>query len=64
MKKWMVFIFVLTSFLLLTGCWNKTELDEDGFVMAIALDQGKGGRLELTTQMYRPNAGKGGMGER
>ncbi|WP_341281844.1 Ger(x)C family spore germination protein [Paenibacillus sp. FSL H8-0537] len=62
MKKWMVFIFVLTSFLLLTGCWNKTELDEDGFVMAIALDQGKGGRLELTTQMYRPNAGKGGDG--
>lgn len=50
--------------LLLSGCWNKEELDESGFVMAIAIDAGKDGRLDLTTQMYRPTIGrKGGTGE-
>jgi germination protein, Ger(x)C family len=50
--------------LLLSGCWNKEELDESGFVMAVAIDAGKDGRLDLTTQMYRPTIGrKGGTGE-
>ena len=38
---------------LLTGCWNKIELDELGFVMGVALDKGKNGVIELTTQVYR-----------
>lgn len=62
MKKWLVFLFLSAILLVLPGCWNKEELDESGFVMAVAIDQGKGGELELTTQMYRPTAGEKGGG--
>lgn len=58
----MILIFLSAALLILPGCWNKGELDEFGFVMAIAVDQGKGGELELTTQMYRPTAGEKGGG--
>jgi len=54
MKKGMVIILLSAVLLILPGCWNKEELDESGFAMAIALDQGKGGVLDLTTQIYRP----------
>ncbi|RCW42276.1 Ger(x)C family spore germination protein [Paenibacillus prosopidis] len=62
MKKCMILIFLSAILLMLPGCWNKEELDESGFVMALAIDQGKGGELELTTQMYRPTAGEKGGG--
>lgn len=58
----MILIFLSAILLMLPGCWNKEELDESGFVMALAIDQGKGGELELTTQMYRPTAGEKGGG--
>lgn len=54
---------ILSAFLLiLPGCWNKRELDQSGFAMAIAIDQGKHKQLEITTQMYRPVAGQKGGG--
>ncbi len=59
MKKGMVIILLSAVLLILPGCWNKEELDESGFAMAIALDQGKGGTLDLTTQIYRPSNTKG-----
>lgn len=42
MKKGMVILLLSAVLLILPGCWNKEELDESGFAMAIALDQGKG----------------------
>jgi spore germination protein KC len=62
MKKWLVVIFLSATLLILPGCWNKRELDESGFVMAIAVDQGKGRELEFTSQMYRPITGQQGGG--
>lgn len=65
MKKGMVCILLSAILFILPGCWNKEELDESGFVMAIALDKGKGNVIELTTQMYRPTSTKsisGGSG--
>ncbi|MGM0884087.1 MAG: Ger(x)C family spore germination protein [Bacillota bacterium] len=62
MKKCMILIFLSAALLIIPGCWNKEELDESGFVMALAIDQGKGGELEITTQMYRPTAGQKGGG--
>ncbi|KQO17192.1 Ger(x)C family spore germination protein [Paenibacillus sp. Leaf72] len=42
------------SFMLLTGCWSKYELTERGFVMGVALDETKDGKIEMLTQIYRP----------
>ncbi len=44
----------LLSLLLLTGCWDQVELTERGFVMAVAIDLNKEGKVELTTQIYKP----------
>lgn len=38
----------------LTGCWSKYELTERGFVMGVALDETKDGKIEMLTQIYRP----------
>ncbi|WP_337100413.1 Ger(x)C family spore germination protein [Paenibacillus sp. YIM B09110] len=61
-KKSFVFTILCAYLIILPGCWNKRELDQSGFVMAIAIDQGKNKQLKLTTQMYRPVAGKKGGG--
>lgn len=53
MKKYAMLI-CLCPILFLTGCWSSMELTERAFVTAIALDEGKEGKIKLTTQIYRP----------
>lgn len=58
MKKGLISLTLsLFSFFLLTGCWDKFELTEWGFVQGIAIDQTKDGKFELTTQFYKPKGG-------
>ncbi len=40
--------------LLATGCWDKAELTEYGFVQAVALDAAPEGKLAMATHFYRP----------
>ncbi|XEC92693.1 Ger(x)C family spore germination protein [Paenibacillus tarimensis] len=67
MKKTLFLVSILLSLFFLPGCWNKTELDEWGFAMAAALDQGENGNIDFSFQMYRPKGaktgGNGGGGE-
>lgn len=47
---------------LLTGCWNKTELSDLAFVMAIGLDKAKDGKgYEVTYQVVIPGNVTSGM---
>jgi spore germination protein KC len=48
--------------LLLSGCWDKAELTEFGYVQAVAIDQAENGKIELTPLFYDPVGGgdKGG----
>ncbi|MDQ0876941.1 spore germination protein KC [Paenibacillus sp. V4I3] len=52
----------LSALFVLTGCWDRAELPEKGFVMGIALDQASGGKISLTTQVFRPTQGVGSIG--
>lgn len=54
MKKGILCLALLLSLFMVSGCWSKFELTERGFVMGVALDQGEDGKIELTTQIYRP----------
>ncbi|RAP77285.1 Ger(x)C family spore germination protein [Paenibacillus montanisoli] len=65
MKKLIQFGLLGVLLLTLPGCWNKRELPELGLVMAVALDQGKKGQIEMTTQVFRPSASgsEGGGGD-
>lgn len=62
MKKLTIILFLTAIFLILPGCWSKNELTQRGFVMGVALDQGKNGKIDLLTQIYRPIAGEGATG--
>ncbi|MCU6708762.1 Ger(x)C family spore germination protein [Paenibacillus sp. J5C_2022] len=44
--------FLLLGFL--TGCWDNKELDEYGYVQAVAIDSAEAGRISLTTHFYNP----------
>ncbi|QAS53117.1 Ger(x)C family spore germination protein [Halobacillus litoralis] len=48
-------IIIVTSLLLLTGCWNSKELDELGLVVALGVDKSEDGKYELTTQVINPS---------
>ncbi|KRF28116.1 Ger(x)C family spore germination protein [Paenibacillus sp. Soil787] len=52
----------LSALFVLTGCWDRAELPEKGFVMGIAIDQAKGGKISLTTQVFKPTQGVGSIG--
>lgn len=45
------------SLLLITGCWNRSELDQYSFVQAVALDVDEQENILLTTHVYKPNGG-------
>ncbi len=51
-------ILSLPLFLLgLTGCWDRAELPEKGFVMGVAIDQTEEGKIALNTQIFKPSQG-------
>ncbi|MGG1555230.1 Ger(x)C family spore germination protein [Paenibacillus ferrarius] len=58
-----VYRFVLSAgmLILLTGCWDRSELPSKGFVMGVALDRTDDGQFEMTTQVFKPSQGLVGM---
>jgi spore germination protein KC len=49
MKKIYFFIFFLP--VLLTGCWDRKELEESAYVSVIGIDKGKNGMVKVTYQL-------------
>ncbi|MBW7473937.1 Ger(x)C family spore germination protein [Paenibacillus oenotherae] len=50
--RWTMLILI-PAMLLLSGCWDKSELVEFGYVQAVAIDLSPQGKFELTTQFYK-----------
>jgi hypothetical protein len=47
--------------LIFTGCWDKTEIEDEGYVSAIGIDKGSGRNLRITFQITNPKVvGAGG----
>lgn len=62
-KKVICFIIVLTLLCgLMTSCFDKREVDELGYVIAMGLDKGKNNYLKMTFQIAKPEAEGGGGG--
>lgn len=47
---------IIICSVLLTGCWDRRELNEIGIVVAIALDKDEAGNIIMTSQVVRPGA--------
>ncbi|WP_135551325.1 Ger(x)C family spore germination protein [Paenibacillus cymbidii] len=45
---------VALVFTLLAGCWDNSELDEYGYVQAVAIDRRTDGLIQVTTHFYNP----------
>jgi Ger(x)C family germination protein len=56
MKKCLILIYILVP-LFLSGCWDKVELEELGYVAAIGVDKGEKGKLSVTFQIQNPQVG-------
>ncbi len=51
------FLITILCILLLTGCWDRRELNELGIVMAVGIDKdGSEGNITVTCQIVRPGA--------
>ncbi|MCC3374411.1 Ger(x)C family spore germination protein [Cohnella sp. REN36] len=47
----------------LTGCWDRTEVNDLALITGAAIDCNGNGRLELTVQIFIPRASGGGGGD-
>lgn len=47
---------IIICSVLITGCWDRRELNEIGIVVAIALDKDESGNIVMTSQVVRPGA--------
>lgn len=58
--------FILAAVLLFvnTGCWDRVEIEERGFVVGTALDSAEQGQVKLTFQIAVPTQMKGGSGQK
>ncbi|WP_078429064.1 Ger(x)C family spore germination protein [Alkalihalobacterium alkalinitrilicum] len=65
MAKWVVFFFIVLSCITLMGCWDRHDLEELAYVIAIGIDQSEGYGMSITYQIANPEAGepKGGTDE-
>lgn len=59
-KTFTVLLFVLASFLL-TGCWDRREVNDTALVLGAAVDKSKGKNIKLTIQVLIPRAVGGGQ---
>ncbi|MBP1991116.1 Ger(x)C family spore germination protein [Paenibacillus eucommiae] len=62
MRLFMAAIVIAITAFTLTGCWNRVELTDWGFVQAAAIDQTDDGKISLTTHIYKPNGDSSGQG--
>lgn len=59
MIKKQIAVFVSCFLLLLTGCWDKVEIEDLAYVIAIGLDMAEGENLVITYQIANPEGGEG-----
>jgi spore germination protein KC len=54
-------LFVSVHLILLSGCWDRTEVNDLALIVGLGIDQKKDGRIMLTTELIVPQAVGGGQ---
>lgn len=54
LKKLCILLSLIITFSTFTGCWDKTELEDEGYVAAIGIDKGSERNLRITFQITNP----------
>jgi Ger(x)C family germination protein len=61
MSKFNPLLFLVSSTFLLTGCWDRTEINDMAFVVATGVDKGKKHDFKISIQVPLPSS-MGGVG--
>ncbi|MBO7745740.1 Ger(x)C family spore germination protein [Paenibacillus sp. MWE-103] len=56
-------IVSVIGILLLTGCWDRTEVNDLGLITGVAIDRVNSNQIELSLQIFTPRLSIGGTGE-
>ncbi|MBA9028335.1 spore germination protein KC [Peribacillus huizhouensis] len=56
----LMLLLCLTS-IFLTGCWDRTEVNDLALILAAGIDKGKNKNIELSAQIYIPGGSQGGQ---
>ncbi len=59
-KVTILIAIMLIVILLLSGCWDRIEIEKNAFILGIGLDKGDDDMLNVTYQIALPDAMKGG----
>lgn len=54
-------LIILTLPFLINGCWDRTEMNDLGFVMGTAFDLTNDGKIMGSIQISIPPSGQGGI---
>lgn len=55
MKRWCASLTLALALFAVSGCWDNNELDEYGYVQAVAIDSSEDDLIRLTTHFYNPS---------
>jgi spore germination protein KC len=56
----LLFVFFWMSLFLLTGCWDRVELNDVALIRGIGLDKNEDNRIEVTAEISIPTIQSGG----
>jgi len=62
MRK-LLFVMNLLSLFLLTGCWDKNEIEAQAYVMVVGIDKAQENSIEITYQIGNPQVGSSQRGQ-
>ncbi|WP_197031376.1 Ger(x)C family spore germination protein [Bacillus sp. UNC438CL73TsuS30] len=60
-KSIILTLLLCASILFLTGCWDRTEVNDLALIMATGIDKGKNHSIELSVQVFIPRPAEGGQ---
>jgi spore germination protein KC len=61
-KSFLLYILCVFLFIMLTGCWNRRELNTLAIVQALGIDRTENGQISITAEILRPGEVKGASG--
>jgi Ger(x)C family germination protein len=61
MKRGILLVFIFCQIVILTGCWDRTEINDLAFVMATGIDKGEKNKYRFSVQIPLPSS-MGGSG--
>lgn len=62
-KKTLSFIFLLCYIMVLSGCWDRRDIEQNGFILGIGIDAAEDEKIEVTYEIALPQSASGGGGE-